>query len=74
MKLVSVFHMGAYDTFSFAFRKGEEPTNLEELEGKTILLGSRRLAVDRDPMLAAAASTSEGQICRGRLADLGHRR
>ncbi|TIQ92157.1 ABC transporter substrate-binding protein, partial [Mesorhizobium sp.] len=36
MKLKSVFHMGARDTFSLAFRKGEGTNDLKTLEGKTI--------------------------------------
>src|ERR1700753_1706344 len=38
--LVSVFHMGGADVFDFAFRKGEKPKSVKELEGKTVLLGS----------------------------------
>lgn len=53
MKLVSVFHMGARDTFSIAFRKGEGVKDLKELEGKTMLLGSAAWQAIADPMLAA---------------------
>ena len=53
MKLVSVFHMGARDTFSIAFRKGEGTKNLKHLEGKTMLLGSAAWQAIADPMLAA---------------------
>lgn len=53
MDLVSVFHMGALDTFSFAFRKGEGVKDLKELEGKTILLGSAAWQAITDPLLAA---------------------
>ncbi|MBN9348957.1 MAG: ABC transporter substrate-binding protein, partial [Devosia sp.] len=53
MKLKSVFHMGARDTFSFAFRKGEGMADLKGLEGKTILLGSAAWQAITDPMLAA---------------------
>ncbi|MCO5070642.1 MAG: ABC transporter substrate-binding protein [Rhizobiaceae bacterium] len=53
MKLKSVFHMGARDTFSFAFRKGEGMADLKGLEGKTILLGSAAWQSITDPMLAA---------------------
>lgn len=53
MNLVSVFHMGARDTFSFAFRKGEGVTDLKQLEGKTILLGSAAWQAITDPLLAA---------------------
>ena len=53
MKLKSVFHMGARDTFSLAFRKGEGSNDLKKLEGKTILLGSAAWQSIVDPMLAA---------------------
>jgi NitT/TauT family transport system substrate-binding protein len=53
MDLMSVFHMGALDTFSIAFRKGEGSTNLKDLEGKTILLGSAAWQSIVDPMLKA---------------------
>jgi NitT/TauT family transport system substrate-binding protein len=52
MKLKSVFHMGARDTFSLAFRKGEGTNDLKTLEGKTILLGSAAWQSIVDPMLA----------------------
>ena len=58
----------------FAFRKGEGANDLKRLEGKTILLGSRRLAVDRRSDAGRAGRRHhQGQVCRGRLADLGHR-
>lgn len=53
MKLKSVFHMGARDTFSIAFRKGEGVADLKGLEGKTMLLGSAAWQAITDPMLAA---------------------
>ncbi len=53
MKLKSVFHEGARDTFSLAFRKGEGPANIKDIEGKTILLGSAAWQPIVDPMLAA---------------------
>lgn len=53
MKLKSVFHMGARDTFSIAFRKGEGTKDLKTLEGKTMLLGSAAWQAITDPMLAA---------------------
>jgi len=53
MKLKSVFHMGARDTFSLAFRKGEGVKDIKEMEGKTILLGSAAWQPIVDPMLAA---------------------
>ena len=52
MKLKSAFHMGARDTFSLAFRKGEGTNDLKTLEGKTILLGSAAWQSIVDPMLA----------------------
>lgn len=52
MKLKSVFHWGALDTFSLAFRKGEGSNDLKKLEGKTILLGSAAWQAIVDPMLA----------------------
>jgi NitT/TauT family transport system substrate-binding protein len=52
--LVSVFHMGGSDVFDIAFRKGEKAKSLNELEGKTILLGSAGWQSICDPMLAAA--------------------
>lgn len=53
MKLKSVFHQGARDTFSLAFRRGEGPKDIREIEGKTILLGSAAWQPIVDPMLAA---------------------
>jgi NitT/TauT family transport system substrate-binding protein len=50
--LVSVWHMGAYDVFDFAFRQGEKPADVKEIEGKTILLGSAGWQAIVDPMLA----------------------
>jgi NitT/TauT family transport system substrate-binding protein len=52
MKLKSVFHWGALDTCSLAFRKGEGNNDLKALEGKTILLGSAAWQSIVDPMLA----------------------
>ncbi len=54
MDLLSVFNMGAVDVFDFAFRPGEGFTDLKNLEGKTILLGSAAWQAITDPMLAAA--------------------
>ena len=56
MNLVSVFNMGAVDVFNFAFRKGEGVTDLKELEGKTVLLGSAAWQSISDPMFAAAGA------------------
>ena len=53
MDLKSVFHMGARDTFSLAFRKGEGTSDIKDIEGKTILLGSAAWQPIVDPMLAA---------------------
>ena len=53
MKLKSVFHEAARDTFSLAFRKGEGVKNIKDIEGKTILLGSAGWQPIVDPMLAA---------------------
>ena len=56
MDLVSVFDMGAVDVFDFAFRPGEGVTDLKELEGKTVLLGSAAWQAITDPMFAAAGA------------------
>ncbi len=53
MDLKSVWHMGARDTFSFAFRKGEGSNDLKALEGKTILLGSAAWQSITDPLLVS---------------------
>ncbi len=53
MDLKSVFSMGALDTFSLAFRKGEGPGDIKQIEGKTILLGSAAWESIVNPMLAA---------------------
>lgn len=50
--LVSVWHMGAYDVFSFAFPKGKKPADPKELAGKKILLGSIGWKSIVDPELA----------------------
>jgi NitT/TauT family transport system substrate-binding protein len=52
--LVSVFEMGGADVFDFAFRKGQAPKSVKELEGKTIVLGSAGWQAICDPMLKAA--------------------
>lgn len=52
--LVSVFQMGGGDVFDFAFRKGQAPKSVKELEGKTIVLGSAGWQSIADPMLKAA--------------------
>ena len=54
MPLVSVFEMGGSDVFDIAFRKGEKPKSLKDLEGKTILLGSAGWQSICDPQLYAA--------------------
>ena len=45
--LVSVFEMGAYDVFDIAFQKGKPPASVKDLEGKTVVLGDRRVAGHR---------------------------
>ena len=71
MKLKSAFHMGALDTFSLAFRKGEGTNDLKTLEGKTILLGSAAWQSIADPMLAAmgvvAPDSLDGHAAIGEL-------
>lgn len=52
--LVSVFEMGGADVFDFAFRKGQAPKSVKDLEGKTIVLGSAGWQAICDPMLKAA--------------------
>jgi NitT/TauT family transport system substrate-binding protein len=52
--LVSVWEMGAYDVFDFAFRRGELPAQITELEGKTIVIGDASWQAIVDPMLKAA--------------------
>lgn len=54
MGLVSVFQMGASDVFDMAFRKGERPADLKELEGKTVVLGSAGWQAITNPLLAQA--------------------
>ncbi len=51
LDLVSVFNMGAVDVFDYAFRPGEGLTDLKELEGKTVLLGSAAWQSISDPIL-----------------------
>lgn len=52
--LISVFQMGAYDVFDFAFPLGQRPESLTELEGKTIVLGSAGWQGITNPILAQA--------------------
>src|SRR5271170_5980205 len=52
--LVSAFRMGGSDVFDIAFRKGERPKSLNNLEGKTLMLGSAGGQSITDPMLYAA--------------------
>ena len=54
LDLVSVWNMGAVDVFDFAFRPGEGVTDLKEMAGKTVLLGSAAWQAITDPMFAAA--------------------
>ena len=72
--LVSVFHMGGADVFDFAFRKGEAPADIKGTRGQDHRARQRRLAVDRRPDAEGGGRRHhQGQICRRRLADLGHR-
>jgi NitT/TauT family transport system substrate-binding protein len=50
--LVSVFQMGAYDVFDFAFQKGKGVKSLKELEGKKVLLGDASWQGITDPEFA----------------------
>lgn len=52
--LTSVFQMGAYDVFDFAFQKGKAPADLTALAGKTVVLGSVGWSAICAPMFAAA--------------------
>jgi NitT/TauT family transport system substrate-binding protein len=54
--IVSVFQMGAYDVFDFAFRQGEAVEDLRELEGGTIIIGDASWEFIVAPMLAAAGA------------------
>lgn len=54
--IVSVFQMGAYDVFDFAFRKGEGISDLTEMEGMTIILGDASWQAIADPMLVAGGA------------------
>ena len=73
MKLVSVFHMGGSTCSTSPSARARAPNDLKDLEGKTILLGSAGWQSIADPMLRGGRRHHEGQICRSRLADLGHR-
>jgi NitT/TauT family transport system substrate-binding protein len=50
--VVSVFHMGAYDVFDFAFRKGEMPADLTSV--KSVVVGHDAWISIVKPMLSAA--------------------
>jgi hypothetical protein len=52
--LTSVWEMGAYDVFDFAFRKGQAVKSLAELQGKTVVLGSPGWSAICAPMFAQA--------------------
>jgi NitT/TauT family transport system substrate-binding protein len=54
--LVSVFQMGAYDVFDFAFPLGQKPASLTELHGKTVVLGSAGWQGITNPILAQAGA------------------
>ncbi len=60
INLVSVFQMGAIDVFDFAFRKGEAPKSLADLQGKTIVLGSAGWRAIADPMFAQNGVDPQG--------------
>jgi NitT/TauT family transport system substrate-binding protein len=52
--LISVFQLGAYDVFDFAFQKGQAPASVKDLEGKTLALGSAGWQSIVDPEIAQA--------------------
>ncbi len=52
--LVSVFQMGAYDVFNFAFKSGSGTTDLKQLEGKKVLIGDASWQGICDPEFAQA--------------------
>lgn len=54
MKLLSVWEMGALDVFDIAFRKGQKPKNIQEMAGKTVVLGSAGWQAICDPWFAQA--------------------
>jgi NitT/TauT family transport system substrate-binding protein len=54
--LVSVFQMGAYDVFDFAFPKGAGITDLKQLEGKKVLIGDASWQGICDPEFAQAGA------------------
>jgi NitT/TauT family transport system substrate-binding protein len=54
--LMSVWEMGAYDVFDFAFAKGAGFTDLKQFEGKTVLLGSSGWSAITDPMFSQAGA------------------
>jgi hypothetical protein len=53
MKLVSALETGAFDAFDYAFGKGQAPTDLAGLKGKTIVLGGAGWQAICDPMFAS---------------------
>ena len=53
LPIVSVWEMGAYDVFDFAFRKGEGTDDLTTLVGKTIVVGHDAWIEIVKPMLAS---------------------
>ena len=52
--LISVFQLGAYDVFDFAFQKGKAPASVKDLEGKTLALGSAGWQSICNPEIAQA--------------------
>ena len=74
MKLKSAFHMGALDTFSLRLPQGRRHQRPEDPRGQDHPARLCRLAVDRRSDAGRAGRRyHQGQVRRGRLADLGHR-
>jgi NitT/TauT family transport system substrate-binding protein len=65
--LISVFEMGAYDVFDFAFPKGKAPASVKDLEGKTVALGSAGWQGICNPEVAQAG----GDISKINYVDAG---
>jgi NitT/TauT family transport system substrate-binding protein len=65
--LISVFQMGAFDVFDFAFPKGQAPASVKDLEGKTVALGSAGWQGICNPEVAQAG----GDITKVEYVDAG---
>jgi NitT/TauT family transport system substrate-binding protein len=52
--LISVFQLGAYDVFDFAFPKGQAPASVKDVEGMTVALGSAGWQSIANPEVAQA--------------------